>query len=51
MHCEGVARSRNKRTVPQYASRDSLEGDASERPRINLHFASRAPWYEAASGL
>lgn len=29
----------------------SLEGQASERPRINLHFASRAPWYAHAAEL
>ena len=29
----------------------SLEGEMTERPRSNIHFASRAPWYVHASEL
>jgi hypothetical protein len=29
----------------------SLEGALGEKPRCNIHFASRAPWYEHASAL
>jgi hypothetical protein len=29
----------------------SLEGELTEKPRRNIHFASRAPWYEHASAL
>jgi hypothetical protein len=29
----------------------SLEGELSQRPLLNIHFASRAPWYRHASEL
>jgi hypothetical protein len=29
----------------------SIEGAITERPRSNIHFASRAPWYTHASSL
>jgi hypothetical protein len=29
----------------------SLEGELVEKPRRNIHFASRAPWYAHASSL
>lgn len=29
----------------------SLDQDPGERPRANIHFASKAPWYVQASEL